>query len=260
MKSNPYSGWPLFSIRPYMWTPHSLQACLWMAALGSTIASLLPFALTLRLSRVTTATCENSAPFGFQHLVQPHTWLCAHWPLIAISTLFCEQLQYSVPPAKFFAAGFSPPSTAGCILTSLMVTSPSRDLPSDRNLKVMNRAITMLASAVTYPEQSCGVNGDRDKAPDFRYGIIRAPRLQHPRGNLYSDFASLAPPGADLTLCELERGDRLWTRSFPVFGGCSHCRACARSCSESSGFCRPPSCCSGCSSCSPPTLCSAAPW
>src|SRR5215470_17469710 len=155
MKSNPYRGCALFSIRPYMWTPHSLQACLWMAALGSTIASLLPFALTLRLSRVTTATCENSAPLGFQHLVQPHTWLCAHWPLIAISTLSREQLQYSVPPAKFFAAGFSPPSTAGCILTSLM-TSPSRDLPPDRNLKVMNRASTMLASAVPDPGQSCG--------------------------------------------------------------------------------------------------------
>src|SRR3989449_11517895 len=121
MKSNPYSGWPRFSMRPYMWTPQSLQAYRWIAALGSTIASLLPFALTLRLSRVTTATCENSAPFGFQHLVQPHTWLCADCPLIAISTLFCEQLQNSVPPAKFFAAGFNPPSTAGCILTLLMM-------------------------------------------------------------------------------------------------------------------------------------------
>src|SRR5712691_9856426 len=95
-----------------------------MVALESTTASLFPFALTLRLSRPTTATCENSAPFGFQHLVQPHTWLCAHCPLIAISTLFCEQLQTSVPPAKFFPAGFSPPSTAGCILT-LMMGSPS---------------------------------------------------------------------------------------------------------------------------------------
>src|SRR5205814_2918081 len=73
MKSNPYRGWPRFSMRPYICTPQSLQAYRWIAALGSTIASLLPFALTLRLSRVTTATCENSAPFGFQHLVQPHT-------------------------------------------------------------------------------------------------------------------------------------------------------------------------------------------
>ena len=73
MKSNPYSGWPLFSIRPYMCTPHSLQAWRWMVALESTTASLLPFALMLKLSRPTTATCENSAPLGFQHLVQPHT-------------------------------------------------------------------------------------------------------------------------------------------------------------------------------------------
>src|SRR3979409_501234 len=124
MKSNPYSGWPLFSIRPYMCTPHSLQACRWMVALGSTTDSLLPFALTLRLSRPTTATCENSAPFGFQHLVQPHTWLCAGCRLFATSTLFCEQFHASVPPAKLFAAGFIPPSTDGCILRLLMAIPP----------------------------------------------------------------------------------------------------------------------------------------
>src|SRR5258708_7888375 len=73
MKSNPYNGWALFSIRPYMWTPHSLQACRWMVAVGSTTTSLFPFAFTFRFSRATTATCEKSAPFAFQHFVQPHT-------------------------------------------------------------------------------------------------------------------------------------------------------------------------------------------
>src|SRR5215467_3707422 len=53
--------------------------------------------------------------------------------------------------------------------------------PPDRNLKVMNRAITMLASGVPYLEQSCRINGDRKSATwrrRCRYGIIRAPRLQ----------------------------------------------------------------------------------
>ncbi len=64
--------------------------------------------VTLRLSRATTATCENSAPSGFQHLVQPQTWLWAHWPLIVTCTGLCVQRQVSVPPEKSFAAGFKP--------------------------------------------------------------------------------------------------------------------------------------------------------
>jgi hypothetical protein len=35
------------------------------------------FFVTSTLSRGTTATTENSAPSGFQHLVQPQAWLCA---------------------------------------------------------------------------------------------------------------------------------------------------------------------------------------
>jgi hypothetical protein len=46
-----------------------------MAAFGSTTVSFSAFWLTRSLSRGTTATCENSAPAGFQHLVHPHTWL-----------------------------------------------------------------------------------------------------------------------------------------------------------------------------------------
>src|SRR5947208_3654731 len=113
MKSNPYSGWPRFSMRPYMCTPQSLQAYRWIAALGSTIASLLPFALTPRLSRVTTATCENSAP-----------------------------------PAKFFAAGFNPPSTAGCILTLAMVIPPlgaAYVAPNDPNMATSSESGSLIA-------------------------------------------------------------------------------------------------------------------
>ena len=63
--------------------------------------------------------------FRLPAFVQPHTWLCATWPLIVTSTLFSAQSQDSVPPAKPAAAGFTPPSTAGCILTLLMVVSSS---------------------------------------------------------------------------------------------------------------------------------------
>ena len=55
-----------------------------------------------------TAICENSALPGFQHFVQPQTWLKAAWPLIETATLLVEHLQYSVPPAKFAAAGLRP--------------------------------------------------------------------------------------------------------------------------------------------------------
>jgi hypothetical protein len=70
-------------------------------------------AVTLSLSRGTTATWENSAPAGFQHLVQPQTWLCALCPLIATVTFPSEHLQVSVPPAKFATAGLMPLSTPG---------------------------------------------------------------------------------------------------------------------------------------------------
>src|SRR5262245_53454474 len=46
-------------MRPYMWTPQSLQAYRWMAALASTTLSLSAFLETRSLSRGTTATCEN---------------------------------------------------------------------------------------------------------------------------------------------------------------------------------------------------------
>src|SRR5687767_778918 len=100
-------------MRPYIWTPQLVHACRLIVALGSTTFSLFSFAVTLRLSRGTTATCENSAPLGFQHFVQPQTWLWADWPLIDTATLLSEHLQYSVPPAKFARAGLIPRSTAG---------------------------------------------------------------------------------------------------------------------------------------------------
>src|SRR5713101_7335892 len=108
MKSNPKNGCLSFSIRPYICTPHVRQAWRLMTALESTTANLSPLAVTLRLSRGTTATCENSAPTGFQHLVHPQTWLWAHWPVIATATFRSGQWQTSVPPAKCAAAGFVP--------------------------------------------------------------------------------------------------------------------------------------------------------
>src|SRR4030095_784638 len=108
MKSNPKNGCFSFSMRLYMCTPQFLQACRLITAFESTTANLSSLAVTRTLSRGTTATWENSAPVGFQHLVQPHTWLWAHWLSIATATFLSEQWQSSVPPAKFAAAGFMP--------------------------------------------------------------------------------------------------------------------------------------------------------
>jgi len=104
-----------------MCTPQPVHAYRWIVALGSTTFSLSPFALTLSLSRGATATCENVAPAGFQHLVQPQTWLWALCPLIDTATFLSEHLQYSVPPAKFAAAGLMPLSTAGWMETLAIV-------------------------------------------------------------------------------------------------------------------------------------------
>jgi len=65
------------------------------------------------LSRGTTATTENSAPFGFQHLVQPQAWLWAIWAPITTVTGLSVHLQVSVPPEKLSEAGAIPLSTDG---------------------------------------------------------------------------------------------------------------------------------------------------
>src|SRR5438128_473086 len=85
-----------------------------MAALGSTIFSLSPFSATLRLSRPTTATIENLAPAGFQHLVQPQAWLWAIAAPIFTFTGLDEHLQTSVPPAKLSEPLTIPLSIDGC--------------------------------------------------------------------------------------------------------------------------------------------------
>src|SRR3954453_21044429 len=94
-----------------------------MVAVGSTTFSFCSLAVTLTLSRPVTATIENSAPCGFQHLVQPHTWLCADWPVIETVTLLSAHLQDSVPPAKLGAAGLMPLSTAGWMEVAISMTS-----------------------------------------------------------------------------------------------------------------------------------------
>src|ERR1700730_15908957 len=100
-------------MRPYMCTPQPVQACRWMVALASTTLSLSAFLETLSLSRGATATCENSVPAGFQHLVHPHTWLWADWEVMVTSTGLLVHLHWSVPPVKFGEPGRTPLSTAG---------------------------------------------------------------------------------------------------------------------------------------------------
>src|SRR5687767_5409271 len=102
-KSSPKNGWLWFSMRPYMSTPQPVQACRWMAALASTVFSFCSLAVTVRLSRPTTATTENLAPGGFQHLVQPQAWLWATLPLMETVTGSEAQWQVSVPPLNFLA-------------------------------------------------------------------------------------------------------------------------------------------------------------
>src|SRR5437868_3303766 len=70
MKTNPVNGCFGRSTGPCMCTPQPLQACRRMRAVGATASfSLSPFCVTWTFSRGATATCENSAPFGFQHCV-----------------------------------------------------------------------------------------------------------------------------------------------------------------------------------------------
>src|ERR1700761_3831918 len=100
-------------MRPYMCTPQPVQACRWIAADGSTTFNLLALAVTETLSRPNTAICAKVAPSGFQHLVQPHTWLKDTLPLRPTVTGEEVHLQVSVPPAKLGEPGLTPLSTAG---------------------------------------------------------------------------------------------------------------------------------------------------
>src|SRR4029079_94613 len=70
-KSSPKNGCLSLSMRPYIWTPQPEHAQRLIVAFGSTTWSFDSFAVTLTLSRGITATCENNAPDGFQHFVQP---------------------------------------------------------------------------------------------------------------------------------------------------------------------------------------------
>jgi hypothetical protein len=100
-------------MRPYMCTPQPEQAWRWIAAAGSTTFSLLPLAVTDSLSRPTTATTENAAPSGFQHLLHPQAWLNATSLASVTVTGLPEHLQVSVPPWKPLVPGLTPLSTDG---------------------------------------------------------------------------------------------------------------------------------------------------
>src|SRR6516165_6417512 len=91
-----------------------------MGAFSSTTFSLWPFAVTPSLSRPITAIIEKSAPSGFQHFVQPHTWLKAVLPFNVTVTGEELHLQVSVPPAKSVLPDFTPLSTAGWIEVAMV--------------------------------------------------------------------------------------------------------------------------------------------
>ena len=90
-----------------------------VTAIGATASS----DVTLTLSRGTTATIEKSAPSGFQHLVQPQTWLCAVCAPMLTTTASLAHLQRSVPPLKFGSPFLTPLSTAGWIVIAMDASS-----------------------------------------------------------------------------------------------------------------------------------------
>src|SRR5687768_8855745 len=100
-------------MRPYMCTPHPEHACRRMVALESTTCSFCALLVMLRLSFGTTATTANIAPAGFQHLVQPHAWLCATLPLTVTVTGSSAHRQVSVPPLNRLAPALRPLSIDG---------------------------------------------------------------------------------------------------------------------------------------------------
>ncbi|CAI2933625.1 protein of unknown function [Aminobacter niigataensis] len=140
MKSRPLKAWSR-STGPYMCTPQPLQAWRRISALGSTTASLSPFSSTVTFSWAVTATTENLAPSGFQHLVQPQAWLWATCPLIATFTGRSAQAQTSVPPLKLALPGLTPPSSAGCIDTEAMTCSSQLWRPPGRRQTLCGRTL-----------------------------------------------------------------------------------------------------------------------
>src|ERR1700759_628760 len=90
-----------------------------MGAFSSTIFSLSPFSRTWTLSRGTTATTENLAPAGFQHLVQPQAWLWATCEAIFTFTGLSAHLHTRVPPVKLEAPCFTPLSSDGWIVSAI---------------------------------------------------------------------------------------------------------------------------------------------
>src|SRR4051812_41812606 len=90
-----------------------------MAALVSTMLSLAALLVTLRLSFGTTATTENTAPAGFQHLVQPQAWLWATLPFMETVTGSVAQWQVSVPPLNFLLPALTPLSIDGWSLIAM---------------------------------------------------------------------------------------------------------------------------------------------
>src|SRR5258708_1230674 len=196
-----------------------------MVAAGSTMASLSAFSVTLSLSRDTTATTENNAPFGFQHLVQPQAWLCAHCAPIVTLTGFWAHLHMSVPPAKLVDPALTPPSTHGWIeivvamdVSPFLVDRRDRQEPSHLTRASSGYGIALRAEdqwrgadpATPAPSARApaggqwaarGQRGRRGRAW-FRPGIrhsrspLRSPRRSPPSGNSSRHWAAWRPVSA----------------------------------------------------------------
>ncbi|AEQ95001.1 lipoprotein, putative [Xanthomonas oryzae pv. oryzicola BLS256] len=74
-----------------------MHAWRWIVALSSTSFSFSSCAVTLTVSRDTTATTENFAPSRFQHLLQPQAWLGAVCADTSTITLSLAQWHSRVP-------------------------------------------------------------------------------------------------------------------------------------------------------------------
>src|SRR5258708_40252163 len=101
-------------MRPYICTPQRVQAWRWIVAEESmTFRNWAPEVI-LRLSRGTTATTENIAPFGFQHLVQPQPRFGLTLPAPFSMAGGLAQSEMGSPSLLIALALRSPLTTGGC--------------------------------------------------------------------------------------------------------------------------------------------------
>jgi len=91
-----------------MCTPHRAGVALNGPRVASTIFSLLSFAGDLDLVTADDRHHENTAPLGFQHLVQPQAWLWATFASSFTVTGWEEHRQVRVAAGEVRRAFFDP--------------------------------------------------------------------------------------------------------------------------------------------------------